>query len=52
VTGYWQINGRSRTLYEERVRLDLAYVQGWSLKLDLAIIGKTAWVLLKGHGAY
>jgi exopolysaccharide biosynthesis polyprenyl glycosylphosphotransferase len=52
VTGYWQINGRSRTLYEERVRLDLAYVRGWSLKLDVAIIGKTVWVLLKGHGAY
>lgn len=52
VTGYWQINGRSRTSYEERVRLDLAYVRGWSLKLDLAVLGKTAWTLVKGHGAY
>jgi exopolysaccharide biosynthesis polyprenyl glycosylphosphotransferase len=52
VTGYWQINGRSRTLYDERVRLDIAYIQGWSLKLDLIIIGKTFWVLLKQHGAY
>lgn len=52
VTGYWQINGRSRTVYEERVRLDIAYVRGWSLKLDFAVLGKTAWTLIKGHGAY
>jgi len=52
VTGYWQIHGRSRTVYEERVRLDIAYVRGWSLKLDLAVLGKTAWTLFKGHGAY
>jgi lipopolysaccharide/colanic/teichoic acid biosynthesis glycosyltransferase len=52
VTGYWQINGRSRADYEERVRLDLVYVRGWSLKLDFLIIGKTAWVVLTGHGAY
>ncbi|MEP6811377.1 MAG: sugar transferase [Actinomycetota bacterium] len=52
VTGYWQINGRSRTHYGDRVRLDLAYVRGWSLKLDFLILGKTAWVLLTGHGAY
>jgi exopolysaccharide biosynthesis polyprenyl glycosylphosphotransferase len=52
VTGYWQIHGRSRTAYDERVRLDIAYVRGWSLKLDLAVLGKTAWTLVKGHGAY
>jgi exopolysaccharide biosynthesis polyprenyl glycosylphosphotransferase len=52
VTGYWQINGRSRNIYEERVRLDIAYVRGWSLKLDLAVLGKTAWTLVKGNGAY
>jgi exopolysaccharide biosynthesis polyprenyl glycosylphosphotransferase len=52
VTGYWQIHGRSRTVYEERVRLDMAYVRGWSLKLDFAVLGKTAWTLVKGHGAY
>jgi exopolysaccharide biosynthesis polyprenyl glycosylphosphotransferase len=52
LTGYWQINGRSRTHYDERVRLDMAYIRGWSLKLDLTILGKTAQVLLKGHGAY
>lgn len=52
VTGYWQVNGRSRNLYDERVRMDIAYVRGWSLKLDLAVLGKTAWTLVKGHGAY
>jgi exopolysaccharide biosynthesis polyprenyl glycosylphosphotransferase len=52
VTGYWQINGRSRAAYDERVRLDIAYVRGWSLKLDFAVLGKTAWTLVKGHGAY
>ena len=52
VTGYWQINGRSRADYEERVRLDIAYVRGWSLKLDFLVLGKTAWVVLSGHGAY
>ena len=34
VTGYWQTNGRSSTDYEERVRLEAAYVQGWSPGLD------------------
>ena len=52
VTGYWQVNGRSRNAYDERVRMDIAYVRGWSLKLDLAVLGKTAWTLVKGHGAY
>jgi len=52
VTGYWQVNGRSLTVYEERVRLDLAYVRGWSLKLDFAVLGRTAWTLIKGHGAF
>jgi exopolysaccharide biosynthesis polyprenyl glycosylphosphotransferase len=52
VTGYWQINGRSETAWEDRVRLDLSYIHGWSLKLDFLILGKTFWVLLTGRGAY
>jgi lipopolysaccharide/colanic/teichoic acid biosynthesis glycosyltransferase len=51
-TGYWQVNGRSQTEYEDRVRLDLAYIHGWSLKLDFLILAKTFWVMLTGHGAY
>ena len=35
VTGYWQVNGRSDLDYEDRVRLELAYVGDWSLSLDL-----------------
>jgi exopolysaccharide biosynthesis polyprenyl glycosylphosphotransferase len=42
LTGYWQINGRSALSYDERVRLDMAYVCGWSLVLDLKIIAKTS----------
>jgi exopolysaccharide biosynthesis polyprenyl glycosylphosphotransferase len=41
LTGYWQISGRSDTSYEERVRLDMAYVSSWSLKGDLKILAKT-----------
>jgi exopolysaccharide biosynthesis polyprenyl glycosylphosphotransferase len=51
VTGYWQINGRSQLEYEDRVRLDLAYVSSWSLGLDLLILGKTLRVLLSRTGA-
>ena len=51
LTGYWQVNGRSTLGYEERVRLDLAYVQGWSLTLDLAILLRTTNVLTDRGGA-
>jgi exopolysaccharide biosynthesis polyprenyl glycosylphosphotransferase len=51
VTGYWQINGRSSLDYDERIRLDLAYVSGWSLRLDLEILAKTVRVVLARGGA-
>ncbi len=51
VTGYWQINGRSNVSYEERVRLDMAYVGSWSVKLDLTILAKTLRILTSNHGA-
>ena len=51
VTGYWQINGRSQLSYEDRVRLDLSYIRGWSLGLDLRILVSTARVLLARRGA-
>jgi exopolysaccharide biosynthesis polyprenyl glycosylphosphotransferase len=51
ITGYWQINGRSRLSYEDRVRLDLSYIAGWSLRLDLEILAKTLRVILSGQGA-
>lgn len=51
ITGYWQINGRSRLNYEDRVRLDLSYIGGWSLGLDLRILAKTMRVLFDSRGA-
>ena len=52
VTGYWQINGRSRLSYADRVRLDLSYIANWRLGLDLQILAKTVRALLARHGAH
>lgn len=51
VTGLWQVSGRSDTADEERIRLDLAYVDHWSLWLDLKILVRTAPAVLSGRGA-
>jgi exopolysaccharide biosynthesis polyprenyl glycosylphosphotransferase len=52
ITGLWQITGRSRTTFDEMVRLDLRYISEWSLWLDLKIIFKTPRAVLGGKGAY
>ncbi len=52
LTGLWQISGRSDLSWTESVRLDLRYVENWSLALDLMILWKTARVVLKPNGAY
>ena len=52
LSGMWQISGRSDTGYEERITLDTYYIQNWSLWLDIWIIIKTVWVVIKGKGAY
>jgi exopolysaccharide production protein ExoY len=52
ITGYWQINGRSGLDYDDRVRLDRAYVGSWSLKLDCKIIANTVRVLASRRGAF
>jgi exopolysaccharide biosynthesis polyprenyl glycosylphosphotransferase len=52
LTGLWQVNGRSDLSWEESVRLDLRYVENWSFALDLQILWKTAFALLRGTGAY
>ena len=52
VTGFWQTMGRQTTTYEERVRMDMFYVEPWSIWLDLVIIGKTFWKVVKAEGAY
>jgi lipopolysaccharide/colanic/teichoic acid biosynthesis glycosyltransferase len=52
VTGPWQVSGRSRTRFDDMVRLDLRYAQSWSIWLDLRILLKTPWAVLFGEGAY
>lgn len=52
LTGMWQVNGRSDLSWEESVRLDLYYVENWSLTGDLVIMWRTLRVLLHPVGAY
>lgn len=52
LTGLWQISGRSDLPWEEAVRLDLRYVEDWSLALDAVILWKTLRAVLQGQGAY
>jgi exopolysaccharide biosynthesis polyprenyl glycosylphosphotransferase len=52
MTGFWQVMGRQTTTYEERVRMDLFYIEHWSVWLDLILIAKTFWQVLKCEGAY
>jgi lipopolysaccharide/colanic/teichoic acid biosynthesis glycosyltransferase len=52
VTGLWQVSGRSRTSFDDMVRLDLRYSQSWSLLLDLKILVATPRAVLGGEGAY
>ncbi len=52
LTGFWQVMGRQTTTYEERVHMDMFYVERWSIWLDLVIIAKTFWKVVKAEGAY
>ena len=52
VTGLWQVRGRSRTSFDDMVRMDLRYCQRWSLWLDLKILLATPLAVFIGHGAY
>jgi lipopolysaccharide/colanic/teichoic acid biosynthesis glycosyltransferase len=51
ITGLWQVSGRSRLPYSERVRLDIFYIDSLSLRLDLSILLRTFPVVLFGDGA-
>jgi len=51
LTGLWQVNGRSRLTYAERVRFDGRYFHQWSLWLDAKILVKTVKVVLTGDGS-
>ena len=52
ITGLWQVSGRSDLPWEEAVRLDVRYVENWSVALDLQILWKTLAAVLHGSGAY
>src|SRR5437588_2834402 len=52
VTGFWQVMGRQTTTYSERVQMDMFYLDRWSIWLDVVIIIKTFWKVLKAEGAY
>ncbi|WP_442932230.1 sugar transferase [Mycobacterium sp. 050134] len=52
VSGLWQVSGRSDLSWEESVRLDLSYVDNWSMAGDLMIVAKTVKAVLTSHGAY
>ncbi|MFC0624475.1 sugar transferase [Kribbella deserti] len=52
LTGLWQVSGRSDLSWEESVRLDLRYVDNWSMTLDLLILWKTFRAVFRGSGAY
>lgn len=52
ITGLWQVSGRSDLPWEEAVRLDLYYVENWSMTADLVILWRTANVVIRGSGAY
>ena len=51
LTGYWQANGRSDTTYQERIKMDMYYIDNRSLGLDLKIIFKTFSSVIKDEGA-
>ena len=51
ITCLWQINGRSNTGFEEWMKLDMKYIDGWSLWLDFKILVMTIPAVLRGSGA-
>jgi lipopolysaccharide/colanic/teichoic acid biosynthesis glycosyltransferase len=52
ITGLWQVKGRSRTRFDDMVRLDLKYARGWSIWLDLKILAQTPGAVFTGNGAH
>jgi exopolysaccharide biosynthesis polyprenyl glycosylphosphotransferase len=52
MTGLWQVSGRADLSWEDSIRLDLRYVENWSLTVDLVILMRTAMAVMRGSGAY
>lgn len=51
MTGLWQVSGRSQLSFEERIELELFYAQNWTFWLDIKILFKTLWIVVRGRGA-
>lgn len=51
MTGLWQVSGRSSLSFEDRIELELYYAQNWTFWLDVKILFKTFWIVVKGRGA-
>lgn len=52
LTGLWQTTGRADLSYEDRVRLDMYYIRNYTIWLDLKLLFKTVWAVIKGKGAF
>ena len=52
ITGLWQVSGRSNLTWEESVKLDLYYVENWSITGDIVILPKTVRAVVAKNGAY
>ncbi|HET6532828.1 MAG TPA: sugar transferase [Actinoplanes sp.] len=52
LTGLWQVSGRSDLSWDESIRLDLTYVENWSLTMDVAILARTVSAVVRSSGAY
>jgi Undecaprenyl-phosphate galactose phosphotransferase WbaP len=52
MTGLWQISGRNHNLFSQKIILDMEYINNWSIWLDIYILVRTFWVVIRGDGAY
>jgi exopolysaccharide biosynthesis polyprenyl glycosylphosphotransferase len=52
ITCIWQVSGRSNVSFEKWMKMDMEYIDNWSLGLDIKLLLKTIWVVLHGKGAY
>ena len=51
LTGLWQVSGRNKLTFHDMVRLDIEYAETWGLRLNVLILAKTPWVVVRGRGA-
>ena len=51
ITGYWQVNGRSDVDFNSRLKMDCWYISNWQVWMDIALLWKTVWVVLRRDGA-